>query len=87
MVDQKEAGTATMAILKSRFGKSGVIYENIIFDNAKIQIDMGQNNGARTYNEHKQDKEMAGQKRAAEALTAAQQRNAVLNALSVPKVE
>ncbi len=86
-LDQKEAGTATMAILKSRFGKSGVIYENIIFDNAKIQIDMGQNNGARTYSEHKQDKQVAGTKRAAEALTASQQRNAVLNALSVPKIE
>ena len=41
-LDQKESGHANMAILKSRFGKSGVIYENIIFDNATVQIDMSE---------------------------------------------
>ena len=86
-LDQKEAGTATMAILKSRFGKSGVIYENIRFDNAKIQIDMGNSSGAMTHTEHKQVKEVAGQKRAAEALNIAQQKNALVNALGVTKVE
>ena len=55
-LDQKEAGTATMAILKSRFGKDGVIYEDIRFDNAKIQIDMGDSKGGRTHSEHKEDK-------------------------------
>jgi hypothetical protein len=40
-LDQKDDGTATMAILKSRFGKDGMIFPNIIFDNARIQIEMG----------------------------------------------
>jgi replicative DNA helicase len=86
-LDQKEAGTATMAILKSRFGKSGLIFEDIRFDNATIQIDMGQNNGARTHSEHKQGKEVAGQQRVNTVLEAAKQRNAVLNALTTPKID
>jgi replicative DNA helicase len=55
-LDQKEAGTATMAILKSRFGESGLVFTDIRFDNARIQIDMGDNTGGRTYSEHKDDK-------------------------------
>ena len=86
-LDQKEAGTATMAILKSRFGKSGLIFEDIRFDNATIQIDMGQNNGARTHSKHKQGKEVASQQRVNTVLEAAKQRNAVLNALTTPKVD
>lgn len=38
-LDQKEEGRATMAILKSRFGKDGVIFEDILFDNSTITID------------------------------------------------
>jgi replicative DNA helicase len=67
-LDQKENGTATMAILKSRFGKDGVVFENIRFDNASIQIDMGQSVGARTNSEHKQDKAQASQKRINEVI-------------------
>ena len=68
-LDQKENGTATMAILKSRFGKDGVVFENIRFDNASIQIDMGDSKGARTNSEHKQDKANASQKRVNEVMT------------------
>lgn len=67
-LDQKENGTATMAILKSRFGKDGLVFENIRFDNASIQIDMGDSKGARTNSEHKQDKADAGQKRVNELM-------------------
>ena len=38
-LEQKEEGRATLAILKSRFGKDGVIFEDILFDNSTIQID------------------------------------------------
>jgi replicative DNA helicase len=38
-LEQKEEGRATVAILKSRFGKDGVIFEDILFDNATLQID------------------------------------------------
>jgi replicative DNA helicase len=36
---QKEQGRATIAILKSRFGKDGVIFENCVFDNGTVTID------------------------------------------------
>jgi nucleoside-triphosphatase THEP1 len=36
---QKEAGLATIAVLKSRFGKDGIIYENCTFDNGTCHID------------------------------------------------
>lgn len=39
-LEQKENNTATIAILKSRFGKSGIVIEDIVFNNATIQIDM-----------------------------------------------
>jgi hypothetical protein len=48
---------------------------------------MGQNNGARTHSEHKQGKEVAGQQRVNTVLEAAKQRNAVLNALTTPKID
>lgn len=45
-LDQREAGTANMAILKSRFGQDGIIFEDIVFDNARIQISMTNDNQA-----------------------------------------
>ena len=39
-LEQKENGTANMAILKSRFGKDGLVFEDIIFNNGTIQIEM-----------------------------------------------
>lgn len=38
-LEQKEDGRATLAILKSRFGKDGIIFEDILFDNGTLQID------------------------------------------------
>jgi len=38
-LEQKEEGRATMAILKSRFGKDGVIFEDIVFNNGTLVID------------------------------------------------
>ena len=86
-LDQKEAGTATMAILKSRFGKDGVIFPDIRFDNARIQIDMGENKGGRTNSEHKQSKEVDNQQRVNSVLAAAQNRKSVLDGISVPAAE
>jgi replicative DNA helicase len=86
-LDQKEAGTATMAILKSRFGKDGVIFQDIRFDNARIQIDMGENKGGRTNSEYKQVKEVDNQQRLNSILDAAQNRKSVLDGISVPSAE
>ncbi len=41
-LEQKEEGRATLAILKSRFGKDGVILEDILFDNGTLKIDTTQ---------------------------------------------
>ena len=39
-LEQKESGKANMAILKSRFGKDGITFDDILFNNGTIQIDM-----------------------------------------------
>lgn len=39
-IPQKDDNLATIAVLKSRFGRDGLIFENIKFDNSRIQIDM-----------------------------------------------
>ena len=51
-LEQKEEGTANMAILKSRFGKDGIIFRDIIFDNGRIIIDVS-NAGGQTFLEAK----------------------------------
>ena len=38
-LEQKESGRATMAVLKSRFGKDGIIFEDILFDNGTLIVD------------------------------------------------
>lgn len=85
-LDQKEAGTATMAILKSRFGKDGLIFQDIRFDNARIQIDMGSSKGARTYSEQKEDKNFINQRRINDVLDAKQNRDSILNKQNVLKI-
>jgi replicative DNA helicase len=79
-LDQKEAGTATMAILKSRFGKDGLIFQDIVFDNSRIQIEMGENKkGARTQTEYKKDTEETNQARINSVLEAAKTRKSVIS--------
>jgi replicative DNA helicase len=77
-LDQKENGTATMAILKSRFGKDGIIFEDITFDNARIQIDMGESKGGRTNSEFKKDTEVNQQARVNSVLESMRSRQAAL---------
>ncbi len=78
-LDQKENGTATMAILKSRFGKDGIIFQDIKFDNASIQIDMGENRGGRSQSEYKKDVEVSHQQRINSVLQAAQLRKVIMS--------
>jgi len=52
-LEQKESGRATIAILKSRFGKDGLIIDDIIFDNARVKIEIYHHNKeATTINSH-----------------------------------
>lgn len=52
-LDQKEDGTATLAILKSRFGKDGVTFPDIVFDNGTLTVDTSQSSGI-TFVENKE---------------------------------
>ena len=79
-LDQKEDGTATMAVLKSRFGKDGVIFPNIIFDNSRIQIDMnGSNNIGKSRNEYKDDVDTNNNARVKEIYENKKLRDSLLN--------
>lgn len=63
-LDQREAGTANMAILKSRFGQDGIVFEDIEFDNARIQISMVDNkDNGQTFLQSKANKEVKNQNR------------------------
>lgn len=87
-LDQKEAGTATMAILKSRFGKDGLIFPDMVFDNGRIQIEMGDNKkGARTQTEHKSDTQVSNQARINSVLEAAKNRKSVTSGPTVTSEE
>lgn len=79
-LDQKDNGTATMAILKSRFGKDGIIFQDITFDNSRIQIDMGISKGARTNTEFKKDADVAKQTRVNTVIESMKARQEALNA-------
>jgi replicative DNA helicase len=43
-LEQKEEGRATLAVLKSRFGRDGVIFPDIVFDNGTLVIDTSECN-------------------------------------------
>lgn len=61
--NQKEAGIATMAILKSRFGQDGVIFHDIKFDNSNLQIDMTESQGGESFMQSNQNKVVETQQR------------------------
>ena len=74
-LEQKESGRANMAILKSRFGKDGIIFEDIIFDNATIQIDVTENETkGRTFLQTAQAKPVKDQERVNEVFEALQRK-------------
>jgi replicative DNA helicase len=54
-MEQKEAGLANMAILKSRLGRDGITFEDIIFDNGTVNIEVT-DNGGKTFLQSKSDK-------------------------------
>lgn len=72
-LDQKEARTATIAILKSRFGPDGIIFSDIVFDNSRIQIEMSPSNMlGQTSGEYKKTTEQNKQNRIREVFEARQ---------------
>jgi phosphodiesterase/alkaline phosphatase D-like protein len=53
-LEQKENGRANVAILKSRFGKDGITFMDVLFDNKTIQIDISDTASALTFTQKKQ---------------------------------
>lgn len=52
-LQQKEMGTANMAILKSRIGKDGVIFENIVFNNKTVDINISKDDNPMSFMDKK----------------------------------
>jgi replicative DNA helicase len=75
---QKESGHANIAILKSRFGKDGIVFNDAIFHNGTMQIEIVEDNGGRTFNEAKQDKVNKSQLKINNLMDAAKSRNEAL---------
>lgn len=67
--EQKDTGHANLAILKSRFSKDGIVLNDCIFDNGRVQIEVTDQDGGRTFLQTKQDKTAADQLRVIEALS------------------
>tara|TARA_R110000823_G_scaffold33249_1_gene93228 strand:+ start:1988 stop:3367 length:1380 start_codon:yes stop_codon:yes gene_type:complete len=72
-LQQKEMGLATIAIIKSRLGKDGVIFENCTFDNATLEIDT---DSTSTFLGFEEEKTVRNRDRVTKAL---QQRERVIN--------
>lgn len=75
---QKESGLANMAILKSRFGKDGIVFTDAIFNNGTIQIEIVEDNGGKSFMQAKDDKETNKQKDVNKILSAAKARQRTL---------
>ena len=56
-LSQKESGLATMAILKSRVSKDGLVFENCIFNNEKMEISTEQSETFLGFENNKSDKQ------------------------------
>ena len=72
-LQQKEMGLATIAIIKSRLGKDGVVFENCKFDNATLEIDT---DSTSTFLGFEEEKTARNRDRVAKAL---QRRERVIN--------
>jgi hypothetical protein len=68
-VDKLEDKTATATILKSRFGPAGKIFQDILFDNARVQIDFSTST-PKTRTEYKKDIADSNQDRVNEVMNA-----------------
>lgn len=62
-LEQKDNDVATMAILKSRFGNDGKVFEDILFKNSTVEIDITTQNIGRTVLETRDIKKNNDQQR------------------------
>jgi replicative DNA helicase len=59
-LEQKENKTANVAVLKSRFGDDGITFEDVIFDNSTVTIDLSES-GGKTFLQAKKHKTVESQ--------------------------
>lgn len=64
-LEQKENNKATLAVLKSRFGKDGIIFKNVEFNNGTLQIVIPDDEAFKTIMETKHDSDLSNQERVA----------------------
>jgi hypothetical protein len=76
-LDQRENSTGTIAILKSRFGKDGIVFRNCQFDNGKIQIETGEDDGGIQFSKMEEVKKVESNSKISESLLAAQAKKRV----------
>lgn len=76
---QKENGTATMAILKSRFGKDGIVFNDITFNNSTIQIELDNVTNGKTFFEQQTGKTASNQEKMAQVMEAIRKRKEAMN--------
>lgn len=73
--EQKVLGTANLTVLKSRFGKDGITFEDITFDNGTLHITMeGDSAKGRTFLESREKKVIDNQNRVNELMDAMAER-------------
>jgi replicative DNA helicase len=65
-LQQRETHKATITILKSRFGKDGMIFEDVEFDNSRIAVSMDNSTFGVTRTEIKNNAQKESQQRVAE---------------------
>jgi len=73
-MDQREDGLATISILKSRFGKDGIIFQDVAFDNGRVYINT-EETGGMTLLEHRHEKEKERSAQVTRAIEAAKAKN------------
>jgi len=73
-LEQKENGTANLAILKSRFGKDGIVFENIEFNNGTIRVNIKKEDAGTSFLGQQKKKENRDQARINSVIDAAKER-------------
>lgn len=71
---QKEEGKATMAILKSRFGIDGLIFEDCIFDNRRLIIDTSEAGDGKSFLEAEEGNKKEADDRVSQLLSKRKQK-------------
>lgn len=60
---QKDSNRANVAIVKSRIGDDGVVFEDVVFDNGRVHIDITEDHNGMSFMEQKENKEERKQQR------------------------